>query len=283
MEFVMQTDLSTALPKTIDFNYEAQKAWLAERLAYYNGLVVTEDAIKDAKADRANLNKLKEALTARRREVKKEVLAPYTSFETKVNELIALVDQPIVAIDSQLKAFDDARREEKRQKICALYDVLVDATIRDIIPLDRIFDQKWLNATVNMKKIEDDLAAIIKRVNADLIALDTVPPEYATAVRGRYIATLDIAAALAHQKSLQEAAEAFRAREEAKAAQEPTAPVAPTEPAVEPARQPAAAQAEQDETLYALTLHFQLTKEQAGKLRRFLDDNHITYEKIQLR
>ena len=61
MEFVMGNSLET-LPKTIDFNFEELKGQLAESLALYTGLVVTEDGIKGAKEDRAKLNKLREAL-----------------------------------------------------------------------------------------------------------------------------------------------------------------------------------------------------------------------------
>ena len=93
MEFVMGNSLET-LPKTIDFNFEELKGQLAESLALYTGLVVTEDGIKGAKEDRAKLNKLREALENKRKEVKRECMAPYTDFEAKVKELVGLIDQP---------------------------------------------------------------------------------------------------------------------------------------------------------------------------------------------
>ena len=109
MEFVMGNSLET-LPKTIDFNFEELKGQLAESLALYTGLVVTEDGIKGAKEDRAKLNKLREALENKRKEVKRECMAPYTDFEAKVKELVGLIDQPIAAIDAQLKEYEEKRR-----------------------------------------------------------------------------------------------------------------------------------------------------------------------------
>ena len=106
MEFVMGNSLET-LPKTIDFNFEELKGQLAESLALYTGLVVTEDGIKGAKEDRAKLNKLREALENKRKEVKRECMAPYTDFEAKVKELVGLIDQPIAAIDAQLKEYEE--------------------------------------------------------------------------------------------------------------------------------------------------------------------------------
>ena len=136
MEFVMSTDLNTALPKEIGFNFEELKAELSERLEYYNGLVVTETTIKEGKAERAKLSKLREAVEAKRKEVKRECMAPYTDFERKVKELVTIIDAPIAAIDGQIKAFDDLRREEKRAEIQRAYEAIVPGEQRDIIPLE---------------------------------------------------------------------------------------------------------------------------------------------------
>ena len=54
-ELVMKTDLQKAIPQAIEFNYDELKKQLPERLAYYKNLVVTEDSIKSAKADKATL------------------------------------------------------------------------------------------------------------------------------------------------------------------------------------------------------------------------------------
>ena len=44
-------------------------------------LVYTADQIKDAKKDRAKLNKFVTALEDKRKEIKKQVMQPYTAFE----------------------------------------------------------------------------------------------------------------------------------------------------------------------------------------------------------
>ena len=117
LEFIMQTNLTEALPATLEFNFEDLKSALAERMELYRGLVVTEDGIKAAKQDRADLNKLREAIEAKRKEVKKACMAPYTEFEGRVKELVQLVDAPIAAIDGQLKEYEEKRRADKRAEI----------------------------------------------------------------------------------------------------------------------------------------------------------------------
>ena len=232
MEFVMSTDLNTALPKVIGFNFEELKAELTARLDYYNSLVVTEDTIKEGKAERAKLSKLREAVEAKRKEVKREYMAPYTDFESKVKELVAIIDAPIAAIDGQLKAFDDLRREEKRAEIQKTYAALVPAEMQTILPLERIFDPKWLNATVKIKAVEAELAAMVQQTEDDLQVLDMVEPEFADAVRARYMETLSIGTALRYKQTLVAAAEAAKRRAEAMAAHV-EAPVQMPEPAQE--------------------------------------------------
>ena len=283
MEFKMTTDLSTALPSEIGFNFDELKRELTERLEHYNNLIVTEETIKEGKADRARLNKLRDAIDTRRKEVKKQVMAPYNSFEGRVKELTALIDEPIRVIDTQLQTFEDRRREEKKAAINAAYISIVPEHLRDIIPMQTIFSPKWLNATTYMKTVEEEITALVKRTSVDMMVLDTVEPEYANAVREVYIRTLDIEKAMAHKESMKAAAEAFAAREAAKAAREAEKAAAaakepepaPVAPVVEPEPAPVA-----QEKLYALRLELHVTVEQSHALKRFLAESGIDYIKI---
>lgn len=291
LELRMDTDLQTALPSEIGFNFEELKAELAERLEHYNGLIVTEDGIKEAKADRAKLNKLRTAIDTRRKDIKKEYMKPYTDFEGKIKELTLLIDQPIKAIDTQLESYEERRKQAKLEKIQDAYEETLNAwssTIRDIIPLERILDPKWLNATTSMKSVGEDLENWAKRVNADLLALDTVEEAYQAAVREKYIATLDVSAALAHMDSLKAAEEAFRAREDEKKAREQAEMARAVEKAAEAKSEPQAAEPQEypgdsepaPEKLYALRLEFHVTRDQALALREFLDNQKIQFKKI---
>lgn len=290
LELRMDTDLQTALPSEIGFNFEELKSELAERLEHYNNLVVTEDGLKEAKSDRAKLNKLRTAIDSRRKDIKKEYMKPYTEFEGKIKELTLLIDQPIKAIDTQLESYEERRKQAKLERIKEAYDVTIPSAVKEIIPLERILDQKWLNATTSAKSIGEDLENWAKRVSADLLALDTVEEAYQAAVREKYIATLDVSASLAHMDSLKAAEEAFRARAEEKKAREQEEMARAVEKAAEAKSEPQAAQPEPQEypddsepateKLYALRLEFHVTRDQALALREFLDTQKISFKKI---
>ena len=82
MEFKIITDLSV-LPQVIETNGEELKAWLTEKVQSYKSIVVTPETIKAAKDDKAKLTKLRTALEERRKEVKRQCMAPYEDFERK--------------------------------------------------------------------------------------------------------------------------------------------------------------------------------------------------------
>ena len=157
MELAVKTDLERELPKRIDFNYEQLKGQLAEKLTRYQGLVVTEDGIKEAKADKTALNKLRTALDEKRKEVKKDCMRPYEDFEAKVKELISMVDQPMLAIDKQIKTFDERKKEEKRAEIVGLFQEKI-GSLAALLPFEKFFNSRWLNVTYKMSDIQKELS-----------------------------------------------------------------------------------------------------------------------------
>ena len=285
LEFVMQTDLATALPAVLEFNFEDLKKALAERMELYRGLVVTEDGIKAAKQDRADLNKLREAVEAKRKEVKKACMAPYTEFEGRVKELVQLVDAPIAAIDGQLKEYEEKRRAEKRAEIAAIYEETV-GELKGILPFERLWRDEWYNTAWSMKKIREAIVAAEGKTASDLEVLSTVESEFAEAVRLKYLEALDLNAALAERARLQERAAKLREYEEQRrrAAEAEAANVPETERAEAAARDAGQAEAAPatgaEETVYLLRFECQLTRSQAMELSASLKDRNISYRRI---
>lgn len=284
MEFVMGNSLE-AMPKTIDFNFEELKTQLASSLELYTGLVVTEDGIKSAKDDRAKLNKLREALETKRKEVKKECMAPYTDFEGKVKELVALIDQPIAAIDGQLKAYEEQRRAAKRADILAIYEETV-GELRSLLPFEKLWKDGWYNTGVSMKKIREAIVAAEAKAASDLEVLATVESEFAEAVKIKYLEHLDLNEALLERARLQERAKRLREYEEQRAK---AAANLPEEQRMEAASRGAeqaanipepAAGAEQAETVYRLCFECMVTAAQAKELSDWLKARNISFRRV---
>ena len=142
MELRITNPQENWLTEQILWNNEELKAAIAEKVKDYKTIAYTEDSLKDMKADRADLNKLKKAFEDERKRVKKICMEPYTKFEQQVKEITALIDEPIGLIDSQIKEIDESRKAVKREEIEELF---LTVGFQSFVKLDMIWDEKWLN------------------------------------------------------------------------------------------------------------------------------------------
>lgn len=240
MELNLQitTDLAS-LPAAIEFNYPELKASMEKYLERFDGLVVTEDQIKQAKDDRAEINKVVEAISRARIDTKKRWLAPFESFETKAKELESLGKRAAQGIDEQLAEFERRRVEEKRKTLSDLFaNMLAEAFGADMDMPERKTAHwreyfaaqtnpkqpgNWLNKGVSESKAALQMNAEIQRCKSALSSLETIYAEEDAEVRitarfalCRRFDMEDAAHAVREFKANREAAERVRAEEERK-------------------------------------------------------------------
>ena len=79
---------AVAIPEEFTFNYDELKTELLQKASVYETMVYTEDQIREAKADRANLNRLKKALNDERIRREKEYMEPFNKFKMQIAEII---------------------------------------------------------------------------------------------------------------------------------------------------------------------------------------------------
>lgn len=282
MEFKIITDLS-ALPQVIETNGEELKAWLTEKVKSYNELVVTPDTVKSAKEDKAALNKLRTALEDRRKEVKKQCMAPYEDFERKYKELLALIDAPIASIDNQIKALDEQEQNEKYEKIAQHFHEITKDLGCSVL-LDKIIDPKWKNKTNPVEKVCGSLAARVEQIRADYAELQGYYADspHFTAIMNCYMQGYDKGCALAYAAALIQQEQRQQAQ---RAAQQPVSEPEPTPPPVyEPEPEPPVqepVQPPKSETRITGMFRVTGTKQQIIALRDFMLKNQISFEIVK--
>lgn len=200
-----------AIPEKISFNYEELKAELTEKVAFYETLVYTDDQVKDAKADRATLNKLKKTLNDERIRREKEYMQPFNEFKAQVNEIIGIIDKPIAVIDKQVKEFEDQKKAQKKK---AIEELFAGMGFQNFVTLEMIWDPKWLNASVSMKSIEEQMRSRMYEIADDVLTLHNLP-EFGFEALEIYKQTLDVKNAIIKAKEMAEIAKA-KAEAEAK-------------------------------------------------------------------
>lgn len=276
------------IPEKISFNYEELKAELTEKVAFYETLVYTDDQVKDAKADRATLNKLKKTLNDERIRREKEYMQPFNEFKAQVNEIIGIIDKPIAVIDKQVKEFEDQKKVNKQNAIEELF-----ATIgfQNFVTLEKIWDPKWLNASVSMKSIEEQMRSRMYQIGDDVLTLHNLP-EFGFEALEIYKQTLDINKAIKEAQRMTEIAkakaeaeakkkaaeESRKAEEERKAKEIKEEQTVPHEQAVTPQEPVQSA----DSTQERMVVRFEvlLTTEDAYALKEFFKSRSIEFKAI---
>lgn len=210
----------TQTPAEIKYDFDTAKKAIISRLDEFKGAVFTEESKKIAKTELAVLRKEKAAFSDRVKEVKAEYMKPYNDFEVKAKELIALYDEPITLIDGQIKEFEEKRKNEKRELINGVYSEIA-SDVSDIIPLSRIYNPKWENATYKEKDIRKDITeAAVSAQNAISTIKAMGSPDEDEAIK-RYKRSLDITDAISFiTERARVRADALRREEEKKKREE---------------------------------------------------------------
>ncbi|MFV0627009.1 MAG: DUF1351 domain-containing protein [Alphaproteobacteria bacterium] len=262
--------------KSIEFNKEEIKKELSASLEKYKGLTYSENEIKDAKSDRATLNKFKAAIEEKRKEIKKKCLEPYEAFEKDIKEIVSMIDEPILAIDTQVKNFENSQKEEKKAQIHEFWDNF-SGGLKELIQFETIFNEKWLNATVKIASVNDEINEFIERTEKDLKVITDLKSEFESQIKDFYLKNFDLSAALQEKNRLEEQRAKLKAYEESKIALTP-------QPAVEAKTdfiQTPIKQAEQPESLQQIDFRVWVSEKQKQDLKEFLTKNNIKYGSVK--
>ncbi|WP_245194165.1 DUF1351 domain-containing protein [Anaerobutyricum hallii] len=196
MELKIYNPQADGFLKAIDWNFEELKEEITKKSSDYLNLVYSDDQIKDAKQDRANLRKLVTALEDKRKEIKKEVMLPYEDFAVKEKELVEIINGAIENIDTQVKGYEEGLRQEKLAKVKEIYKECIGDLDRTI-PFDKIFKESWLNVSTTLKSIKEEIITIREKIDGDLKIINAENSPYIYEMKEEYLKDFDLMAAMA--------------------------------------------------------------------------------------
>jgi len=174
---------------------------------YHNPDYVPDE--KTAKADRAELNRAEKLVAEKAREVKVAWNKPLETFDGLVSEIRSTIKEASGVVDGSVKKYEEKQKTAKREAIQKYFD----SKKFDLVSLDSIFDQKWLNKGTKMNDIMVEINEAIAKIYQDIEVLERIP-DYGIAVKAFYLQTLDMSAALHQADTLKANAERL-AREQA--------------------------------------------------------------------
>ena len=203
----------------IGFNFEEIKEKLNSELEIYKNMIFTEESKTEAKKTIASLRKLKKSVNDKKLEVKKSFMIPYTNFEAQVKELDNLIDEPLNFINNQVEEFERKRVEEKKALISEIYTEIMaeHEEASGYLPLQRIYDSKWENATTTKKAITETITERVDHVEKDLGIIRSMESEFEDKGIEKYKTTLELSDAIEVMNQYQKQKEEILRRQEEEA------------------------------------------------------------------
>lgn len=180
---------------TLETNIDELEKFIDARLEDY-----TPDKFKgnadSAKKKRAELNSGREKLKRSRIDLINELMKPYSDFEERCKTLEKKIDKASAALDEIVKTKENEEKENKRKKI----ELFWKTKEFDLFPLDKIFNEKWLNKTYKESDILDEMDSVIERTYKDLKTIEKF--DDADTLKAHYLMNLDIAETLEYGDEL---------------------------------------------------------------------------------
>lgn len=191
-------------PGEVSWNYLEIKKRLEEELEVYKKTAYTDDTIKTAKSDIADLRKLEKAIEDRRKEVKEKCLEPYTPIENQAKELIELIEEPIKAINNQIQEYEKRRKEKARAEINAYWTQKAAELPEDIREKAKkaIYDERWENATATKKSWKEGIENGVRKILDEIETIKSFKSEFEEDILAVYKENLSLQKAIAKMNEL---------------------------------------------------------------------------------
>jgi hypothetical protein len=185
----------------IEFNFQELKKELEVSLQKYQNLVVTQEDLKSFEKTRADLNKVSKMINDEKIRIKKLYSEPLVKFENEVKELISMITTVNTQIDLQIKEFEDSFKVEKLAQIKEFHETVLKGRFK----FDLLFDPKWLNKSIKLKDVLDELQYKHDKALDDISVLKQMNVADVEWLLAIYEDKLDVTSSLSEYNRLQDA------------------------------------------------------------------------------
>ncbi len=162
------------------------KAYIEEKLKEYSVDNYAGDA-KQAAKDKAEINAAIKTLNDRRIALEKEWNMPFAEFKNIISETCDMMKTASGKLDVIVKAKEEEEKAQKKAQIVELWN----GKNFNLVPLDRVFNAKWLNKTTKLAAVDAEIDTIIKNITGDLASLDAFGEDTAI-LKDLYLSTLNL-------------------------------------------------------------------------------------------
>ena len=258
-------------------NYEPLKAWALETAEKYKSVVVTDESIRSAKQDIADLRNLAKKISDYRIALKKEHEKKIEKTINQCIELTQILTDEASSMDVQVKELEDGVKRQKKQEIEDYFNSVAGDTAI-VLPFDKVFDPKWLNKTAKMDDIKSSIDMTLNAVKKNLDILHGMQSQYETEMIEAYLDSLDMGVALETKNRLEEKAAQIARMKAEQEQKKQEVQQAVVQPKPVPVQQPIPAPKQEPVKFYDVRLF--MTETQKNLFKNFVVSNGIKYTKV---
>jgi hypothetical protein len=151
---------------TMTWNNAELAKYLEEKLEKYNGLVVTEDNLKEMKSVLKEIVSIRTKLTRFGADKKRELKIPYNTFTAELEQVLAVVSQVENPIANQIGEFEQKEMLKRKEAVLKMVeDKAQSLGIREEYKNRVIPNPKWWeNKTAKMSDVALSIEEMLKGV-----------------------------------------------------------------------------------------------------------------------
>ena len=164
------------------------------------------------------------------------------------------------------------KQQQKMEQIQKIYDELVgNESLSELINLEMLFDERYLNKTYELKNIETDLFNKIRKIASDLQVIKDLKSEHELALINMYLKEFDLGKVVIENNRLEELKKTtVKVEEKSKQIKHEKIEKMVTEKV----------EIEDIDPIKTYTLKITGTLSQQQNLRKFLELNNMKFEKV---
>ena len=248
---------------------------------------------EEAKKDRAALNKAEKNIAEQFASLKAAYEKPLQPIEVNIKSIRNAIKTASGIVDGAVKSYEEKQKGKKREQI----ETYWKAGKFDLVPLEKVFDSRWLNKGYKLENIIEEIDGIIEKIHSDIKTLESIA-EYGLIAKSEYLDTLDMGAAMRKAEMMKENALRL-AREKAEREQREIQAQVKANSVQEFKEERIAAEDKKIQSmvnkalniepalpdnkpeLFEETLRFKYTKEQGRGLKEYMTKNGIAYKKVE--
>lgn len=155
----------------IESNMKEVKGYVESLNNYYKNITFTEETIKEAKEEKAKINKFKSEVANYRKNIIAEYNKPIKIFEDTSKETEKILTETYNTINRQVASYEDIEKQKKEQEIKDYFEEYKVANNIDFVS----YGQAKINVTLtaSVKKLKEQAKAFIDEIIDDLKLIET--------------------------------------------------------------------------------------------------------------